>query len=461
MAKKTFFRLLLTSLYGAAWSVARPVLKRHPRLKEGFAWRLVPDNWSGPVQKIGKGEAETLLHAETDIWLQAASGGEAYLVWEILNSLIARQERLPTTPPPLRVLVTTWTRQGLEVLQGMSMKLAKAHPWLRLHPTFFPLDSPSIMARALDQAKPRVVGLLETELWPGLMLACKRRNIPMLVLNGRMTEKSLKGYLRLDTIEPHIWADMRPQAICAISKQDGARFAALFGKDCVNIVPNIKFDRSAPTPGTDVSALHTLLPPDRHAGRTVLLASVREQEEQAVMQVIEMLRSKDAPTIIIAPRHMHRVAEWLKRTQALAPLRRSKQEGPIPAGSLVIWDTFGELGQLYQLADAVFVGGSLAPLGGQNFLEPLALGKVPCCGPHLDNFAWALSESAPGAADSLEGQELLAIGKSPRAIANILQTQIAKPLAPEAVREHFEHWLAPRRGGADRSAEKLLETLEG
>ena len=113
---------------------------------------------------------------------------------------------------------------------------------------------------------------------------------------------------------------------------------------------------------------------------------------------------------------------------------RSKQTETIPAGSIVIWDTFGELGQLYQLADAVFVGGSLAPLGGQNFLEPLALGKIPCCGPHLDNFAWALEPSGEAKQDSLEALGLLQTGKNAKAVAALLQQQLATPTPHDAVR---------------------------
>ena len=113
---------------------------------------------------------------------------------------------------------------------------------------------------------------------------------------------------------------------------------------------------------------------------------------------------------------MHRVKPWqaLLSGAKLPAVMRSKQEGTIPAGSIVIWDTFGELGQLYQLADAVFVGGSLAPLGGQNFLEPLALGRIPCCGPHLDNFAWTLEPSGEAKRTPSKPSAFSKPGKTPR-----------------------------------------------
>ena len=159
---------------------------------------------------------------------------------------------------------------------------------------------------------------------------------------------------------------------------------------------------------------------------------------------------------------MHRVKPWqaLLASAKLPAVMRSKQEGPIPAGSIVIWDTFGELGQLYRLADAVFVGGSLSPLGGQNFLEPLALGKRPCCGPHLDNFAWALEPSEEGASDSLEALGLLERGENAKAIVALLRARLDAPADAADVQERFRAWLAPRLGGSERCAKKLLEAME-
>ena len=462
MAKCNVLCTLLGGAYSLAWTAATPFLRRHKRLQEGFSWRLVPEDWSGPVSRTDSGGTDKIVHTEADIWLQAASGGEAYLVWELLSRIVAQREQAGV-PAPLRVLATTWTRQGLEILQGMTRNLQEAHPWLSVRATFFPLDSPVLMARALEQARPRVVGLLETELWPGLMLACAKRRIPVLFLNGRMTDRSLKGYLRLDAVAPDFWKDLAPEHVCAISRSDAGRFAQLFGEDKVEVVPNIKFDRAAAVPDAEVSdALRALLPPELHARQTVLLASVREQEEPALLSVVQALHAHDAPTILIAPRHMHRVKPWqaLLAGAGLPAVMRSKQEGPLPAGSIVIWDTFGELGQLYRLADAVFVGGSLSPLGGQNFLEPLALGKLPCCGPHLDNFAWALEPSEEGAADSLEELRLLQRGENAKAVVSLLQARLDAPADADDVRERFRVWLAPRLGGTDRCAGKLLEVLE-
>ena len=451
---------LLIHLYGLAWTLARPILRRHHRLREGFSWRLVPDNWAGPLTADGQKQPP-----QTDVWIQAASGGEAYLAWEIAARLPElRQKTGKQNGDPLHLLVTTWTRQGLEILQAMTAKLTSMHPELSIRVTFFPLDTLGLMERALRQARPKVVALLETELWPGLMLACARHHVPVLVLNGRMTDKSLRQYRHLQNLFQDFWQQIAPQRIAAISPEDGKRFAELFGSERVKLVSNIKFDRALPS-NTDTpcpSELLELLPPATHGGRTVLLASVRAEEEEALMGVLRYLRTgrteKTLPTIIIAPRHMHRVQHWLDqlRKDGITPLTRASRTEAFPAASVIVWDRFGELGHLYKLADAVFVGGSLAPLGGQNFLEPLGMGKIPCCGPSLENFIWALQGTPQDPEDTLEARGLLHRCRDAHAVAVTLKQTLAESPSPDTVLARFREWLDPRLGGTQRCAELIL-----
>lgn len=435
-------RAFLRLAYGAAWRLARPLLRRNMRLADGFAWRLVPPAWSG-VQPGSR---------PVDVWIQAASGGEAYLAAELLQRL--------ADGSPLSVLVTTWTRQGLEVLHGMAEKLRSAHPELSVRVTLFPLDQPGLMERAMDQARPRVIVLLETELWPGLLLSAAARHIPVLVLNGRMTEKSLGRYQQLDRLSPGFWQGLEPRAITAVSRADAQRFAALFGEDRVSVAPNIKFDRCLPD-----AAPACVLPIVPRADRpVVLLASTREEEEETLMHTVRRLRhppSGDPPTLIIAPRHLHRVSAWKERLTALGEkpvLRSSPESVQSPAGSLLIWDAFGELNALHASVDAVFVGGSLAPLGGQNFLEALAAGRIPCCGPHLENFSW-VSDGDPS--DSLTAHGLLVLCPDPIRLAENLLRQARNPDPPQEVRQRFLQWLQPRLGGAECCAALLRQSLAG
>ncbi len=435
-------RAFLRLMYGAAWRLARPLLRRNRRLADGFAWRLVPPAWSG-THPDGR---------PIDVWIQAASGGEAYLAAELLRRL--------ADGSPLSVLATTWTRQGLEVLHGMAENLRCAHPEISVRVTLFPLDQPALMAQAMDQARPRIIVLLETELWPGLLLSAAARHIPVLVFNGRMTAKSLGRYQQLDRLCPGFWQGLEPRTIMAVSRIDAQRFAALFGESRVSVVPNIKFDRCLPD-----SAPACTVPEISHTGSPViLLASTREEEEEILMDTVRRLRhpsSGEAPTLIIAPRHLHRVSAWKDRLTALGEkpvLRSSPGSMQAPAGSLLLWDAFGELNTLYASADAVFVGGSLAPLGGQNFLEALAAGRIPCCGPHLENFSWT-SDGDPS--DTLMAHGLLVLCPDPALLAEKLLEQARNPAPPQQVRQRFLQWLQPRLGGAERCTALLRQSLAG
>lgn len=415
---------LLRGLYSLIWKLARPILRRNKRLGEGFSWRLVPEEWyrGKPV----------------DLWIQAASGGESYLVWEILKHL---------TDQPRTILVTTWTRQGLEVLHGMA-KLLKS-PNLDIHITLFPLDDLTVMTRAINQAHPRSIVLLETELWPGLLLTARDHNIPVLILNGRMSAKSLRKYRWLDSL-CRLWHEVAPQHITAISEEDAYRFAQLFGEEKVSIVPNIKFDRCLPTedPSKKLSDLV-----DKQAP-IILLASTREEEEKLLLRTIKRLHNRKA-TLILAPRHLHRISAWKEFLAKIGEnvILRSKITDCAPVGSLILWDAFGELSELYALADAVFVGGSLAPLGGQNFLEPLSLGKVPCCGPYLENFAWAKTSQ-------LVDEKLLILCSSPELLAETLLQQVNHPQPSDEIRQHFLNWIKPHLGGSHKSADLIRSTLK-
>ncbi|MDR9501036.1 MAG: glycosyltransferase N-terminal domain-containing protein, partial [Desulfurivibrionaceae bacterium] len=164
-----------------------------------------------------------------DLWIQAASVGEAYLARELIKRL---EPQSPTT-----LLLTTNTSQGLAILKEIEEEFSEGP--LRLRLAYCPFDQPSLMARALALIQPRLVVLLESELWPGLMAGCKKEGVKLLVINGRMTQNSLRGYQRW----PAIWRDLRPSAIMAMSEADSARFAALFGADIVETMANIKFDR--------------------------------------------------------------------------------------------------------------------------------------------------------------------------------------------------------------------------
>ena len=469
---------LFLKAYSGLWHIAKPVLRKHKRLKDGFEQRLVPEDWFAPLgaatpSKLQKDENEPLR-----IWIQAASGGEAWLAHSLVPAIIHRLAEHQPEPArqALCLLCTTCTRQGLDVLEKLSLPSLLPLP-VSLSLRYFPLDQPELMRRAVRMARPDIIVLLETELWPGLLAAAAEVNIPVLVLNARMTAKSFKAYKRMR----FFWNSYTPQRILAISPSDAERFGLLFNRsEQVELMSNIKFDRlSGPaTQETPSSSTLRTTTGIRDNALLVVLASVREEEEDLLLPLINGLYDLSIggnPVVVaVAPRHLHRIEAWQNKLSAASlPYRlRSAHDANRQLSPVYLWDTFGELNDLYAIADIVYVGGSMAPLGGQNFLEPLAQGIIPFVGPHIDNFLWAGEE--------LFDEELTVMVSNPAELRsaieselylrlNALQTQnkngtdanwsLARATEAARVRQRFMNWLQPRTGGSNQAAEAVVQTL--
>ena len=414
--------------YGLLWRLASPLLRRSKRLADGWAERHIPEHWLEPDVP----PAEARSEHPVDIWLQAASGGEARLAVALCRALSPNR--------PLRVLVATWTRQGRDIVEKAVPSLAESHPLLRLAVRFAPFDRPDIARRAVRMARPRVLALLETELWPSLMAACRDEGVPVHVFNGRINDSTV----RFGRFFPSLMRALAPQSIYAISESDRQRFAAVFPSES-SVMPNIKFDLATELLDKPLSEHSLTALPE---GPAFLFASVRECEEARLPErLLRLTAAVPDACIVIVPRHLHRVEEWKNRLSALGfqPKLFSEISGQTSSDARVlIWDRFGDLPALYAAAQAVFVGGSFG-MGGQNFLESLAGGRIPCIGPSADNFLWALDG---GALPSLEESGLLRIASTPEAVMDAMLELAASPLPREEVRERFRSWLEPRLGAS-------------
>ncbi|WP_459855989.1 3-deoxy-D-manno-octulosonic acid transferase [Humidesulfovibrio idahonensis] len=419
---------VMLGLYGLAWLAALPGLKRNKRLREGWEARTLS---AGPP-------------AKADLWLQAASGGEAYLAWELADRLA---KHAAGKTGPLTVLATTFTSQGLGILEQARAALA---PNITLVPAYVPFDLPGRMDRALAAIAPKAVVLLETEIWPGLLAACRKQGVPALVLNARMTPKSLKGYQRL----PGFWRSFSPARVLAVSDDDARRFKSLFPESRVGVMQNIKFDRLSFAPAPPKAEIAALLPDASDAAAPfIVLGSVRKQEEREVLAIVQGLLTRQPGAVIgLFPRHMDRVNTWCETLgEAGIPFaRRSAGEKARP-GSVVVWDVFGELGSAFGLARACFLGGSLADLGGQNFLEPLAHGLVPVIGPSWSNFAWV-------------GEEIFSTGivrqeADWQGVLTALSALAAAPADRAEVRAKAEVYAMSRQGGGEAACQAVAECL--
>lgn len=414
--------------YQLSWNMTIPLLRFSRRLKEGYGQR-------------------TLLHKppRADLWIQAASVGESYLALELVRHL--------NHPESLKILITTNTRQGRDILErGLMESDSVDNHNIDVKTAYFPFDSPAIMSRALSAVNPKLIVLLESELWPGLLTASRKKGLNAIVVNGRMTEKSLRRYL----IWPSFWKTIGPEKVLAVSEEDARRFGELFGHDLTVVMSNIKFDRlnidSIPSGGEN--PLQGLLRSSQEGrgdgGQFVVLGSIREEEEEQISNLIPTLISGNPGVVIgLFPRHMHRIGPWQKRLDRMAlswSLRTGTDESADPP-QVVLWDRMGELDSAYGLAQAAFVGGSLAPLGGQNFLEPLACGLRPVIGPYWANFQWI--------GRSVIEQGLVHEARSTEEVCDLLSTELRQPLDRESIRRQARAYIENRRGGTAKALEVI------
>ena len=408
-------------LYETLWRLCIPLLKRNARLKEGFDSRCCADGLE-----------------PADIWIHAASAGEAFLALSLIENL--------NPSGSLHILITTNTQQGFDIIQK-GVETGKKNNPVSVACDYIPFDRPRLMEQAVLRVFPKLMILLETELWPGLLLALKQQHIKTVLINGRITPKSLKHYM----LWPSLWKTLGPDDILAISEDDAHRFAELFGPEKVQTMANIKFDRLKTAVSDTGNPLKTLLAGN---AKFLVLGSVRQPEENQVARIIQNVHTQLPETIIgLFPRHMQRISHWTQALDRLGiswKLRSQLNREPIPAGTVILWDVFGELNPAYALASAAFVGGSLAPLGGQNFLEPMICGLTPVIGPFWKNFAWAGEE--------IFNQGLAIRADTLQSVASELIRQLGQPESAHRQKIKAVNYLESKKGGTEQAC-RLIENL--
>ena len=381
------------------------------------------------------------------LWVHAVSLGETRAAAPLIETL---RERLPGVP----LLLTHGTATGREAGRGL-LQPGDRQAWL-------PIDTPGAVRRFLDRQRPALGVLMETEVWPELQAQAARTDVPMVLANARLSERSLAKGRRLAPLMRPALAAMR--CVLAQTEADAQRLRAL-GADDVQVMGNLKFDL---VPREDLLAQGQQW---REAlGRPVVLAAVtREGEEQALLEAWAAVSwAGDRPLLLIVPRHPQRFDEVagmitaggmsLWRRGALATPhagRDASTGGLLPAHALAadVWlgDSLGEMALYYGLSDAALLGGSFEPLGGQNLIEALACGCPMVVGPHTFNFA----DATEGALSAGAAQR---VGDLPEALACLQQW-----LLPEQ-REALAHraaagqtFAAAHSGAAQRMAQAVAE----
>ncbi len=372
------------------------------------------------------------LRGREVIWVHAVSVGETRAVAPLLKTL--REQR-----PGSVLLLSHVTETGREV----ALSLSEVD-----HCIFFPFDLSWVVRRVMRRIRPTVIVLMETELWPNFVRAAQLQGIPVIVVNGRISDRSLKRYLMAGSLLKPVLAGIR--TFCMQTAQDARRIRLLGAKpEQIMVSGNLKFDMPEP----DITAFPRTgllrdfyLPADSlilvagstHAGEEKLLAEVYQQ----------LLEIHPNLFLILVPRRPERVrqvGDEFARLGLHYVLRTSITAGmePLQSGEVLLVDTVGEMLIFYAMADIVFVGGSLVPVGGHNILEASLLSKPVVYGPYMQNFKEiaGLTRKAQGGLSVADRDDLY----------HQLRLLIENPAERQRIGENGYNLVLQNRGATERT----------
>ena len=332
-------------------------------------WRGLRDRryWLGLGERFGFGPS---LSSTPTIWVHAVSLGEVTAAAPLMRALRGRYPQMP-------LVLTTATPTGRERAQALFGDSTVVR--------YIPYDTPGSMRRFVARIQPRLVIIMETELWPNLFNECRRRRIPVVLASARLSLQSVVRYRRFGGLFRSVWSDHTQ--VAAQSAEDAERFIAIGAdRNRTHVIGNLKFDISIDAAvverGRELRAAYWGTRPVWIAGST------HAGEEEAVLTAHADLQGELAGALLLlVPRHPERfqpVADLLSR-RGLRFERRSSADAVRPDTQVLLVDTVGELAALYASVDVAFVGGSLVPVGGHNLLEPAALGVPVITGPYQSN----------------------------------------------------------------------------
>ncbi len=373
------------------------------RYRDGLAQRLgiVPRNLRDFV-----GQRPT-------IWVHAVSVGEVMAASRLV-------ELFDDLDPDSPVVISTTTRTGQALAQErFGRKVATGNRVF-----YYPLDFRWIVGRYLRVLRPRILVLMESEIWPRMVVEAHRANIPVVVVNARVSDRSLPRYRALRWLWKPILRKLT--LVLAQSEQDAGRFTEIgVPPDALRTVGNLKYDVRVMGESAVTRELRAHLP----AGAKIVVGgSTLEREEIYLLHAFrELLRQLPGLVLILAPRHPERfraVEDSIKEMK-FPCIRRSDwmlQPQPIAAGSVFLLDSMGELASVYSLASVAFVGGSLVPAGGHNPLEPAQYAVPIVMGPYTENFR--------GIVAVLIDTEAIRVAP-PERLASVLGELLASPLSAQ------------------------------
>jgi 3-deoxy-D-manno-octulosonic-acid transferase len=354
------------------------------------------------------------------VWIHAVSVGEVLAIASVA-------ERLRQLRPGMRVLISTTTATG--------QKLARQRFGAE-NAFYFPLDWTFCIRPYLRALQPRLVVLAETEFWPNFLRLANNSGAKIAVINARISDRSFPRYRRWKNLLTRVLENV--DLFCAQAEEDARRLREIGApSERVQVAGNLKFDATPPASVAMVEQVRIAIQQGGAGPVIVCGSTVPGEDEQLVSDFAVFFRGRAAPMLLLlAPRHPERfeAVAALVKSRELPLVRRSEWKGQALSGGVFLLDSIGELASVYQLADVAFVGGSMAPRGGHNILEPAYFSKAICIGPHTENFrdivdqfiragaVMVLPEGAVGFVQLFElafdREQLVRLGTRARAVLN-------------------------------------------
>jgi 3-deoxy-D-manno-octulosonic-acid transferase len=407
-------------IYTTLWWLALPLLP----MRLWWRGRREPGYRAHVLERFGRYATPFRRTAVGALWVHAVSLGETRAAAPLI-------ERLLREMPEQTIVLTHMTATGREAGRALFGE--------RVVQAWLPYDLPFAVRRFFAHFAPRAGLLVETELWPNVASEAVLRGVPLLLVNARLSERSARGYRRVDALSRPMFAALA--GVAAQSAADAARLSAAGARD-VATIGNLKYDVAVTAADRERGAtLRTLLGRERPV---LALASTREGEETLLLDAHTRARLPSATLVLIVPRHPQRfdAVAALLTERGIRFTRRSENRS-VPADvRVVLGDSLGEMLAYYAAADVAFVAGSLLPLGGQNLIEPIAAGTATLIGPHTFNFAQAAEAAvAAGAARRVRDADEVFT-----AAGELLDDAAAR----QRMRAAGETFLAAHRGAVDR-----------
>jgi len=376
-------------------------------------------------------------HIRDSIWIHAVSMGEVNAAMPLIDALMQRYRGTP-------FVITTVTPTGSDRVRRIYGD--------RVFNVYLPYDLPASIRRFLGRVRPRLIVVMETEIWPNLFFECRARGVPIVVANARLSEKSLRGYGPVRPLAKSALASAH--YVAAQSMTDAARLRDLGAEpERLGVVGNLKYDMNVPA---ELNTQAQIMRAGWGTRRPVwIAASTHEGEEEPVLKAhAAVLRQFPDALLLFAPRHPERFKPVALACRSFGFITRTRSEsGSAEADTqCFVVDTLGELLRFYASADAAFVGGSLVPIGGHNVLEPAALSVAVIVGPQTFNFTDITASliEAGAALCIADGDELGTM------VIKLLADEHLRQRIGDAARAAFER----EQGGVLRTVgivEKVLE----